>query len=155
MQNSPRIQRQSSFSVSSSISNSIPPICSSAWLAKCLYHAHSLAFHSISDLFLLSCYSVTTMQLFKSLLMFLPSKLIILKIFFLLTCRGFCCWGLCWGFFIPSVRLLSTLLQCNTCLYCCCGQLTQLALTEIEAGACVKTNQWNWQGWLAILHGTP
>lgn len=94
IQNPSRIQRQGYFSVTSGISDSVPPIYSSAWLAIFLYHAHSLAFHSISDLFLLSCYSVTTMQLFKSLLVFLPGKLIILKIFFLLTWRGFCCWGL-------------------------------------------------------------
>lgn len=51
IQNLPRIQRQGYFSVTSNISNAVPPICSSAWLAKFLYHAHSLAFHPISDLF--------------------------------------------------------------------------------------------------------
>lgn len=39
IQNLPRIQRQGYFSITSSISNSVPSIYSSAWLAKFLYHA--------------------------------------------------------------------------------------------------------------------
>lgn len=130
IQTPPRIQRQGYFSVTSSISNSVPHIYSSAWLAKFFYHAQSFAFHSISDLFLLSCYSVTNMQLFKSLLMFLPSKLIILKIFFLLTWRGFCCWGLCCGFLF---------LQWDLCpLFCNAKHVCPAAVANPLSWPCLK-----------------
>lgn len=79
-----KIQKEGYFSFTSGISGSVLPIYSSAWLFGYLYHAHNLSFHSISDLFLQSCYSVTTMQLFKSYVMFFPGKLIILKIFYCL-----------------------------------------------------------------------